>query len=71
MPARDDNRYTTPQERIAELVKTHGSYRALAKYLGITHTYLYRVAKGQDPGSDHLLSLIGLEKHVIYTRFKA
>lgn len=67
MPARDGNRYTTPQKRISELVKTHGSYRKLAKYLNVDHSYLYRVAKGEKRAGDELLSLIGLERHVVYT----
>lgn len=61
-------KYTTPAERIAELVAEHGSYRRAAEALEIGHVYLYRVACGQRSVSPKLLEKIGLEKQVRYLR---
>ena len=55
------------QERIAEKVKQHGSFRAAGAVLGFDHTYLYRLAKGRvsEPG-DALLRKLGLRRVVTY-----
>ena len=62
------SKYTTPAERIAELVYEHGSYRAAASALGVGHVYLYRVARGQRSISPKILLALGLEKQVRYLR---
>ena len=56
--------YVTPAERIAELVRAHGSYRKAAAAIGVEHAYLYRVAMGKKDASDAMLDAIGLNKHV-------
>lgn len=63
--------YVTPAERIAELVRVHGSYRAAADVIGFTHSYLYRVEHGQKEAGDGLLAKLGLEKQVRYLRIGA
>ncbi len=62
------SKYTTPAERIAELVAKHGSYRAAAKAIGISSPYLHRVASGNKEAGDGLLKKLGLEKQVRYLR---
>ena len=62
------SKYTTPAERIAELVAEHGSYRAAAKAIGISSPYLHRVASGNKEAGDGLLKKLGLEKQVRYLR---
>lgn len=62
------SKYTTPEERIQELVRLHGSYRAAAKSTGASYTFLYRVANNGKQASDNLLRKIGLERHVVYMR---
>lgn len=62
------SKYTTPAERIAELVAEHGSYRKAAKAIGISSPYLHRVASGNKEAGDGLLKKLGLEKQVRYLR---
>lgn len=62
------SKYTTPADRIAALVREHGSYRAAAEAIGFTHSYLYRVEHGQKEAGEGLLEKLGLERQVRYLR---
>jgi len=59
----------TLPERIAELIKQHGSLRAAARVLGVDAGYLSRLASGEkvDPGI-LLLRRMGLRRIVTYKR---
>ena len=67
------SKYTTPAERIAELVAEHGSYRAAAEAIGVDYAYLHRVASGAQSASPALLSALGMHKEVsiVYWRLGA
>ena len=55
-------------ERIRELAEKHGSYRAAARVLGITHEYLHRLEAGDKTNpSDETLRKLGLRR-IIYLR---
>ena len=55
------------QDRVAELVATHGSYRAAAKVTGINHPYLHRLGSGEKVSpSAETLSKLGLRAETIY-----
>lgn len=43
------SKYTTPAERIAELVALHGSYRAAAKATGVSLGHLWEIGSGRQP----------------------
>ena len=55
------------QQRIAEKIAQHGSYRAAGAVLDFDHTYLYRLANGSKTGpGDKLLRKLGLRRVVTY-----
>ena len=60
--------YVTPAERIAELVREHGSYRAAAKAIGISSPYLHRVASGNKEAGEGLLRKLGLRSETKFLR---
>lgn len=49
------------QERVAELVREHGSYRAAGEAVGVMYTYLHRMSKGCNTPPAHTLRKLGLE----------
>lgn len=60
---------TTIQERIAELVREHGSYRAAGQATGVEFTYLNRLAHGgKTLVSEDLCRRLGLRRVVTYER---
>jgi transcriptional regulator with XRE-family HTH domain len=57
----------TLPERVQELVKLHGSLRAVARKTGVDVAYLKRLRDGekQNP-SDDTLKKLGIEKRILY-----
>lgn len=61
----------TLQERIAELVKHHGSLRNTARVIGVDVGYLSRMASGERAAPRApVLRRIGLRRVVCYERIK-
>lgn len=58
----------TPQKRIDELLALHGTYRAVAKELGSSHSQIYKAHKYQEKPSANLLKLLGLVEVTTYKR---
>jgi transcriptional regulator with XRE-family HTH domain len=56
------SKYTTPAERIAELVREHGSQRKAAKALGLSQTYFNMIARGEKEPGPAFLDAAGLLK---------
>ena len=65
------SKFTTPAERIAELVRKHGSYRKAAKSLGVSKSSLQKAATSDMEHHSAFLTAIGLiaEKTVRYRRW--
>lgn len=61
----------TLQDRVNQLVATHGSYRAAARVLQVDQGYLYRLGDGKakSPGVA-LLRRMGLKQTVTYSLIK-
>lgn len=54
------------QQRIAELVEQHGSLRAAAPAMGVSHVYLHRLGTGEMSNpSDELLSKLRLRRTIV------
>ena len=59
------------EQRIEELVREHGSFRAASKAVDISFPYLCRLKCGYKGNpSDEVLRKLGLERHIVttYTR---
>lgn len=54
------------RERILELVERHGSYRAAGYALGIEHSHLWRMARGEKEPTAATARKLGLIKAVSY-----
>jgi hypothetical protein len=55
------------KDRIDALVARHGSLRAVGRVLGIDHTHLHRVRKGEKVPSQVMAKKLGLRKNVAVT----
>lgn len=65
------SRDTAIEDRIEELVRQHGSFRAASAAVGISFPYLCRLKCGNKGNpSDEVLRKLGLQRHITttYTR---
>lgn len=59
-------KYTTPAQRIADLVNQHGGYRAVSELTGVSTTHLFQVAAGNRNASHKVTDALGLIRDVKY-----
>ena len=63
--------YAELKDAVRDVVKQYGSFRIAENALRINHSYLYRLASGENKEpSDTILDALGIVKEVYYVRNK-
>lgn len=59
-------RLTNLRDHLAWLLNQFGSWRLLGSAVGIDHSYLFRLYRGESEPSDETCRKLGLRAHTIY-----